>query len=117
MSMIEIETFKEGDINVISVKGDVDASSSIHLDEALLKLSEDPTTKYILVDGTDLEYISSAGLGVFMSYIDDFKIKNIKMILFGLSSKVENVFQILGLDQLLNIVEGKKEAKEKLNEF
>ncbi len=117
MNMIEIETFKEDDINIISVKGDVDASSSIHLDEALLKLSEDSSTKYIFIDGTELEYISSAGLGVFMSYIDDFKTKDIKMILFGLNEKVENVFQILGLDQLLNIVEGKKEAKEKLNEF
>jgi anti-sigma B factor antagonist len=115
--MIEIETLKEDDINIISVKGDVDASSSIYLDEALLKLSEDPSTKYILIDGTQLEYISSAGLGVFMSYIDDFKTKDIKMVLFGLSKKVENVFQILGLDQLLKIVEGKKEAKEKINEF
>lgn len=117
MNMIEIETLKEDDVNIISVKGDVDASSSIHLDEVLLKLSEDPSTKYILIDGTQIDYISSAGLGVFMSYIDDFKTKGIKMILFGLSEKVENVFQILGLDQLLKIVEGKKEAKEKLNEF
>lgn len=114
--MVNIELFKEDDITIISVTGDVDASSSIHLDEALTNLIEDPNVKYILIDGTNLNYISSAGLGVFMSYIDDFKTNNIQMVLYGLSEKVENVFQILGLDQLLNIVENKKEAKEKLNE-
>ncbi|MBK6267045.1 STAS domain-containing protein [Marivirga sp. S37H4] len=114
--MIDIEITEEDNISIISVGGDVDASSSIHLDEALRKLVEDSAVKYILIDCTRLEYISSAGLGVFMSYIDDFKTKNIRMVLFGLSNKVMNVFQILGLDQLLYIVPGKKEAKEKLHE-
>ena len=114
--MVNIELLKEDEITIISIIGDVDASSSIHLDEALTKLAEDPNVKYILIDGTHLNYISSAGLGVFMSYIEVFKTKSIQMVLYGLSAKVENVFQILGLDQLLTIAENKKEAKEKINE-
>ncbi|WKK79060.2 STAS domain-containing protein [Marivirga arenosa] len=114
--MININTHKEEEFSLLKVEGDVDASSSIHLDEALTELSNDESVKNILVDGSDLNYISSAGLGVFMSYIDDFKSKNIKMILFGLSEKVLNVFQILGLDQLMSIVSNKQEAKEKLHE-
>jgi anti-sigma B factor antagonist len=114
--MINITTTTEGDIHIVMVEGDVDASSSIHLDEALTELANDDTVQFILVDGTSLDYISSAGLGVFMSYIDDFKSKNIKMVLFGLSDKVLNVFEILGLNQLMTIVSDKKEAKEKLHE-
>lgn len=114
--MINITTNIEGEDYILKVEGDVDASSSIHLDEALTELANDKLVKYILVDGTQLNYISSAGLGVFMSYIDDFKSKNIKMVIFGLSEKVFNVFQILGLDQLMTIVSDKKEAKEKLHE-
>ncbi|GAA5032497.1 anti-sigma factor antagonist [Marivirga lumbricoides] len=115
--MINIEITKEDEISIITVAGDVDASSSIHLDEALTKLVKESSVKLIMIDGTQLDYISSAGLGVFMSYIDDFKTNNIKMVLFGLSKKVQNVFEILGLDQLLNIVADKKEAKEKLYEI
>ncbi len=115
--MINIVTTKEDNISIISIEGDVDASSSIYLDEALKKLIEDSTVKHILINGEKLEYISSAGLGVFMSYIDDFKAKNIHMVLFGLNDKVVNVFQILGLDQLLEIVPNKDEAKRKLNEI
>lgn len=114
--MINITTAIEGGDHILKVEGDVDASSSIHLDEALTELANDDAVKFILVDGTDLNYISSAGLGVFMSYIDDFKNKNIKMVIYGLSDKVLNVFQILGLDQLMTIMTDKKEAKEKLHE-
>lgn len=114
--MINITTEIEEGNNILKIEGDVDASSSIHLDEALTELAEDQAVRFILVDAHDLNYISSAGLGVFMSYIDDFKIKNIKMVIYGLSEKVLNVFQILGLDQLMVIVKDKKEAKEKLHE-
>jgi hypothetical protein len=50
----------------------------------------------ILVDCNGLEYISSAGLGVFMSYIEEMKDKNIPLVLFGMKEKVANTFSILG---------------------
>jgi anti-sigma B factor antagonist len=70
----------------------------------------------ILVDCSALEYISSAGLGVFMSYIEEFKDRNIKMVLFGMSDKVENTFNILGLNELLQIGKDKAQAKQLINE-
>jgi anti-sigma B factor antagonist len=39
----------------------------------------------------------------------------IKLVLFGLSNKVKNVFQILGLDQLINMVDTKEDAKQLVN--
>ena len=115
--MINIETQKEGSITYLIVEGDVDASSSIHLDEALTNLAGDTSVTSILVDGNKLAYISSAGLGVFMSYIDLFKSKNVQLIIYGLSEKVFNVFQILGLDQLLDILGTKEEALKRLHEI
>ncbi|MDN5204027.1 STAS domain-containing protein [Fulvivirgaceae bacterium BMA10] len=109
--MIDISNNIEDDFLVISLDGEVDASSSIHLDKAIDEAVKN-NHKKILVDGSKLSYISSAGLGVFMSYIQDFDSQGIKLILFGLSEKVKNVFQILGLDQLLKICESKEEAKQ-----
>lgn len=106
---MEISLTKEANYHTINIKGDLDASSAILLDqeiEKVLKLS----TNRLLINCKDLNYISSAGLGVFMSYMQDFKEKNIKMVLFGLSEKVENVFKILGLDSILPIVKDKNEA-------
>lgn len=113
--MVQIDTIEEGDLTLVNINGDVDASSSIQLDESLSSAIENSQGK-ILVDGSHLNYISSAGLGVFMSYIEDLDEKNISLVIFGLNEKVMNVFEILGLDQLLNIVETRKEALDKLNE-
>lgn len=98
---------------LIQVDGEVDASSSIHLDEAIKK-AVNADCSHILVDCRDLNYISSAGLGVFMSYIQELEIKEKKLVLFNMSEKVYKVFEILGLHQLLTIVETEEEAKKDL---
>ena len=113
--MIDIKTIKEADILILNVMGDVDASSSIELDTALQAAIESKEEK-ILVDCNTLNYISSAGLGVFMSYIQDIKANNIKMVICGLNEKVYNVFEILGLHQLLTIKSTTEEAKTYLSE-
>ena len=111
--MISILTETEEDFFIINISGEIDASSSIHLDNKLGEIIK--SAKKILVDCTNLKYISSAGLGVFMSYIQEMEEGDIRMILFGMSSNVKNVFEILGLDQLIKMVETKEEAKRLLN--
>lgn len=107
---MKISISQEERLYIIAINGDLDASSSILLDKAIADaVSKDANN--ILVDCSNLNYISSAGLGVFMSYLQDFQHQNISLVLFGLNEKVLNVFQILGLDQLLTIVISKEEAK------
>ncbi len=112
--MIEISNKEEEKFQILSVSGEVDASSSIHLDSALAEAIE--KKKDIIVDLEHLNYISSAGLGVFMSYLKELETHNLKLILSGLNQKVFNVFEILGLDQLLTIKEDLEQARDVLNE-
>lgn len=114
--MIHIKRLQEDGADVIVLIGEIDASSSIELDLAIAKSVGEGFRK-ILVDCSSLEYISSAGLGVFMSYIEEFKDRGIKMVLFGMSDKVANTFNILGLNELLHIGRDKGEAKQIINEL
>jgi anti-sigma B factor antagonist len=114
--MIHIKRLQEDGIDVIALIGEIDASSSIELDLAIAKSVGEGFSK-ILIDCSALEYISSAGLGVFMSYIEEFKDKNIGMVLFGMSEKVGNTFEILGLNELLRIAKDKTDAKRMINEL
>ncbi len=108
--MVSIKrTFEEGK-EVLRVKGEVDASSSIELDNAMKESLNSGNSK-IMIDCAELEYISSAGLGVFMSYLEEIKQKGISLVIFGLQPKVAHVFEILGLHQLLEIRESRKEAE------
>ncbi len=114
--MIHIKRLQEDGAEVIVLIGEIDASSSIELDLAIARSVGEGFRK-ILVDCSSLEYISSAGLGVFMSYIEEFKDRGIKMVLFGMSDKVANTFSILGLNELLHIGKDKGEAKQIVNEL
>lgn len=112
--MVDIKRLPEGDYDLIRIIGEVDASSSIELDNAMEEAIASGNKKF-LVDCSTLDYISSAGLGVFMSYIEEFKRHDIQIAFFGLNEKVANVFEILGLDQLLAIYATKDEAKASLS--
>lgn len=114
--MLHIKRTHEESIEVLTVSGEIDASSSIEFDLAIAKCVGDGCRR-ILVDCHALEYISSAGLGVFMSYIEEFREKGIVMVLFGMRDKVAHTFSILGLADLLNIASNKEEAKKRIHEL
>lgn len=113
--MTDIATSNDNGIHFITVNGEIDAGSSIYLDNAL-KAAIENGEKKIVVDLSGLEYISSAGLGVFISHIDEFKLQNIELTLFGINESVKQVFDILGLEKLLTIVENKEAAIRSFNE-
>lgn len=113
--MIQIKRLQEDGVDILSPIGEIDASSSIEMDLTIARSVGEGFTK-ILIDCSGLEYISSAGLGVFMSYIEEFKEKQIRMVLFGMNDKVANTFEILGLNELLAIRPTKAEAKNLIHE-
>jgi len=108
--MVNVNSEHVDDYYLITIDGEVDASSSIHLDKAM-KDALLSGLKKILVDCKDLQYISSAGLGVFISYIQEMESKQIKLVLFNMNQKVYKVFEILGLHRLLTITDSEEEAK------
>ena len=114
--MVQIKRLQEDGIDTLAIIGEIDASSSIELDLSIAK-SVGEGYKKILVDCGSLEYISSAGLGVFMSYIEEFNDKGICMVMYGLNEKVAHNFSILGLADLLHIRNTKEEAKQLINEL
>lgn len=107
--MLSIETKIEENHHILIPKGEIDASNSVQLDESIRELLKKGSTS-LLVDGQGIEYISSAGLGVFMSYLEDFQDQQIQFRIFGLTPRVQEVFQILGLDQLIAIYTTKESA-------
>ena len=113
--MAEIKKEKIDGVHIISVFGEIDAGSSIHLDNAFKEALENGEKK-IATDLSGLEYISSAGLGVFISHLEEFDQNDVSLVLFGIIESVNQVFEILGLEKLLVIVKTKEEALAAFNE-
>jgi anti-sigma B factor antagonist len=107
--MLQLEKIKEENKDILRLIGEVDASNSVLLDQSMQEILEQGTT-FLLIDGSQLSYISSAGLGVFMSYLDDFSEQGIRFAIFGLNEQVTEVFKILGLDRLIHLAPDKSTA-------
>ncbi|HTP81230.1 MAG TPA: STAS domain-containing protein [Bacteroidota bacterium] len=96
-------------VSVIELKGYLDAHTATELESAFQKLLNEK--KYnIVVNCRDLSYISSAGLGVFMAYIEDVRKNRGDIKLTNMSAKVYNVFDLLGFPILYEIFKDEKEA-------
>lgn len=113
--MLQLERIKEENKDILRLIGEVDASNSVLLDQSMQEILQHGAT-FLLIDGSQLAYISSAGLGVFMSYLDDFSEQGIRFAIFGLNDQVTEVFKILGLDRLIQIVPDKFTAFTLWNE-
>lgn len=99
----------------VSLIGELDANGAINLDNIIKKAIEDHYYK-IIIDCQQLNYISSAGLGVFISYLEDLRDKNGKFVFCNMSGNVLNVFKLLGLQNIMSIAGDLAEAKKALNE-
>lgn len=110
-----IRTETEGDIRVLSVEGFLDAHTAPEFEKAIE--SELAAGNYRLVaECSKLTYISSAGLGVFMGFIEEIREKGGDIKICGLSPKVFGVFDILGFPEIYDITEDRAGAVQRFAE-
>jgi anti-sigma B factor antagonist len=96
-------------IQILDLKGELDAHTASELEAAFQKCQTEARHQ-VLVNGENLQYISSAGLGVFMAYIEDFRENGGDIKIVALQPKVFNVFDLLGFPLLFDIIEDEPAA-------
>ncbi len=96
----------------IELNGYLDAHTAPRLEETFTEMIESGRTN-LIVDFENLEYISSAGLGVFMAFIEDVRESQGDIKLSGMSPKVYNVFDLLGFPMLYDICGSPSEARDR----
>lgn len=112
MSNFSVGFRSAGSVQVLDLKGELDAHTASELEAAIQKCQEDGHI-YIVVNGKNLQYISSAGLGVFMAYIEEIRERGGDIKIAALQPKVFNVFDLLGFPMLFDITEHEEEAVNK----
>jgi len=108
---MEINEHYQEKVLRLAIAGDLDASSAIDMDEAIKK-AFDKERYRIVVDCKKLDYISSAGLGVFISYIDDFKKNQGAFVFCNMKEQVYSIFELLGLHNIFSIVSNENDANQ-----
>jgi anti-sigma B factor antagonist len=109
MKNFSIATRKKEHVSILDINGELDAHTASHLENALKSLIDDENYA-IIVNCSGLDYIASAGLGVFMAYIEDVRSLGGDIKLTNMNDRVYNVFDLLGFPTLYDILDDEKEA-------
>jgi anti-sigma B factor antagonist len=115
MEEFTINRVDTDNFSVLNIGGFLDAHTASNLESAFQTLLDDQ--KYnIVVNFTDLSYISSAGLGVFMGFIEEVRAHNGDIKMSNMSAKIFRVFDLLGFPTIYDIFKDESEAFEKFAE-
>ena len=114
MKNFEVIRQDDNDISILKLQGFLDAHTAPKFEQAIQQLISENRYKLIVSMG-DLDYISSAGLGVFMGFIEEIRENKGDIKLTNMSKKVFKVFDLLGFPALYDIYENESEAKSVFN--
>ena len=102
-------TTDDRSVCVLDLTGELDAHTAAEFEVALQTCVEGGHTR-LVVHGRDLQYISSAGLGVFMAFLEPIREAGGDIKIAALQTRVFNVFDLLGFPLLFEIVDTEDEA-------
>lgn len=115
MSDFSANIRESGELNVIELDGYLDAHTAPLLEAAFTELLAKKQYK-IVVNFANLKYISSAGLGVFMAFIETMRSNGGDIKLTSMIVSVYNIFDLLGFPLLYEIFSTEKEAIDKFKQ-
>ncbi|MFD2639749.1 STAS domain-containing protein [Piscibacillus salipiscarius] len=99
---LHIEDFKEGQVTVLKLAGEIDAYTAPQLKEKLLGLLREENAD-VQVDLEKVNYMDSTGLGVFISGLKTANEVNSSFTLVNLQENVYRLFNITGLNDVMKI--------------
>ncbi|MCL4510694.1 MAG: STAS domain-containing protein [Bacteroidetes bacterium] len=114
MNEFKVLTRDSGNAVVMELHGFLDAHTAPELEKTFSELIGKGKFN-IVVNFSELNYISSAGLGVFMAYIDEIRTNHGDIKLANMQQKVYNVFDLLGFPFLYEIYKDQDEALRKFS--
>ena len=106
---MEISEARSQGAVILGLQGRVDASNAASLEEKVLQLI-DGGERRLVIDMAQLEYISSAGLRVFLLTAKRLSKVNGKLALSALKHQVREVFDIAGFSSIFQICQNQHDA-------
>jgi anti-sigma B factor antagonist len=98
---MNIAEHMEGPNLVLSISGRLDSSTSKNLEDVLPdRMQSTPT---VVVDLSEVEYVSSAGLRVLLKAAKIARASSHKLALIGLAPQVQDVFDVSGFSTIFLI--------------
>ena len=109
-----ISSSKENDVLMVSLSGRLD-SHCVEITDKQFKKWFNQGEKRFICDMEGIEYISSAGLRIFVNATIKLLESGGGIVLYNLSKDLKNIFEITGLVNIIALASNKKKALKYLN--
>ena len=97
-------TLQEQDGNMVAIlAGSLDTAAAAETEKAMSPLN-DVQGKNIIIDCTDLAYISSAGLRIFLGILQNTQAKGGHVYIKGINDAVRGIFVITGFSNIFEFM-------------
>src|SRR5207302_8665900 len=106
---LDQETSKQGETNVVSLRGEIDVYTAPRLRQALIDLVEGGA-KDIVVDMDRVDFLDSTGLGVLVGGLKRVKSNEGEMKLVVTQDRIMKIFDITGLAKVFPVFGSLEEA-------
>lgn len=102
-NLIQEVVGKKSNVVFFVVSGSIDAHTFFDFENSVMSVI-DNGVNYILIDVSNVNFISSAGLGAFMSIYDKLNSKSPpgKLAVINCSAQFSEVFTMMGFDELFS---------------
>ena len=105
---MQISTRTNDDIYIVAIAGSLDSATAPEAQKSLQEVLAG--AKKVVMDFSNLDYISSAGLRVLLGAAKQLRASAGSLGMFGLNQSVREVFEISGFSSILSIYQSEAEA-------
>jgi anti-sigma B factor antagonist len=94
---------------IIAVRGELTGATEAALMDAYARAA-DPTTRVVVLDFSELEYMNSTGIGLLVTLLVRAQRQRQRLMAFGLSKHYREILSLTRLDEAIGVVETEAEA-------
>jgi len=95
---------------IIYLKGHVDIAVTAEIEEKVKKLISEEPERHFILNMHDVDYVSSSGLGIFISILGVLKDSGLKLLFCNMDSNIKRLFKIIKLTEMFDILQTEEDA-------
>lgn len=99
---LQVEVLEENLVHYFKVVGEVDAFTAPVLKERLVSVQDKPGIQAV-IDLSEVDYIDSTGLGIFIGFYKALQQQEGYVKIIGVNDRLKRLFEITGIDKIIDI--------------
>ncbi|HAZ15735.1 MAG: anti-anti-sigma factor [Chlamydiae bacterium GWC2_50_10] len=106
---LNVKVEEKAEKTILHLEGRLDAISAPTLDQKLMDLMRQKRKK-ILLDFSQVDYLSSAGMRLLLSFTKQLKHQEGRLTSYAMNEEVLEIIRMAGFDRILNIFSNEEDA-------